>query len=163
LIHFDDWGHADAIARLANTSFNRRTDRCISRTEYVRRIQGPALFGGSIISGYTGRGGSCGIHLAGTRTAWLSRTLLWVTYDYMFNQLGVARVVAQVPADNGRSIVFCLKNGFKELHKIEGIFPGGGALLVFVLERADCRYLNLRPSGLKSGHNGEQAEGTASA
>ena len=156
MIHFDDWEHADAIAKLARTAFNRRTDRCISRSELAGGLQGPTLFGGSIISGYTGVGGSCGIHLAGTRTAWLSRTLLWVTYDYIFNQLGVARLIAQVSADNQRSIVFCLKNGFKEKHRIEGVFPGGGDLLIFVLERADCRYLNLKPTGLKSGHNGEQ-------
>jgi len=163
MIHFDDWDHADAIARLAQTSFNRRTDRCISRSEFDPRVGAQALFGGSLITGYTGRGGSCGIHLAGTRVAWLSRTLLWVTYDYIFNQLGVARLIAQVPVSNDPSIVFCLKNGFKEKHKIEGVFPGGGALLIFVLERADCRFLNLKPTGLKSGRNGQQTIGTTTS
>lgn len=137
--------HAFQIAKKAGTTYNPAVDMCISREEHGE------LFGGSLIVNYTGKGGSCGIHLAGFRTDWLSRNLLWITYDYIFNQLACARLFGQTPADNEPALAFCRKNGFKELHRIAGVFPDGGSIVLSVMERADCRFLKLKPTGIRSG------------
>lgn len=141
MIMFNNPDHGFKIAELAQSSFNPATDQVISRV-----IDG-RLAGGSIYQNYTGEGGSIGMHTAGLRPRWVNRDLLWVTFDYPFNQLKVSRIFGQVPSDNQAALGFDFNLGFRELLRVEGVFPDADMVLVQML-REECRWLHIKPKGL---------------
>lgn len=140
MILFNNADHGQKIARTAGCYFNPASDICISRWE-----EG-FLLGGVIYQNFTGE--SIAMHTAGFHPKWISRDLLWVSFDYPFNQLGVKRIFGQVPESNTKALEFDLKIGFKVVTKIDGVFKDGGAIVI-VLERADCRWLGLKPQTLR--------------
>jgi RimJ/RimL family protein N-acetyltransferase len=142
MIVFDNPLHGRAIAREANTVFNPEVDRCIARVEDGK------LLGGVTYQGYTGA--SIHIHMAGFVPNWVSKDLLWVAFDYPFNQLGCRKVFGQVPETNTRALEIDQKLGFKIIAKIDDVFPDG-ACYVLALAREDCRWLKLKPRGLVAG------------
>ena len=139
MIFIDDLAHADRIARASGTVFNPRADHSISRTDDTG-----VLLGGVIYSGFTGE--SIGMHTAGFHPQWVNRDMLWVCFDYPFNQLGVNKIFGQVPAGNARALEFDKKLGFKEEAVVRGVFPGGEDLVVLSMDRVDCRWLGLTPA-----------------
>lgn len=142
MIVFNNPQHGRLIAREAGCHFNPEVDVCIARCD------GPVLLGGVTYQNYTGE--SIGIHVASLVPTWLNRDLLWVSFDYPFNQLGVKRIFGQVPETNTTALEFDLRIGFKVLTKIDGVFRDGG-VFVIVLEREDCRWLDMKPRNLKRG------------
>lgn len=88
--------------------------------------------------------------MAGFRPDWANRDMLWVAFDYPFNQLGCKKLFGQVPESNPKALEIDLKLGFKIIAKIDDVFPDG-ALIVVALDRDDCRWLNLKPRGLRTG------------
>lgn len=114
---------------------------CISRT-----IDGE-LAGGVTYAGYTGA--SIHMHMAGFRPDWGDRDMLWVCFDYPFNQLGCKKVFAQVPETNTKALEIDQRLGFKIVAKIEDVFPDG-ACYVLALAREDCRWLKLKPRNIRS-------------
>jgi hypothetical protein len=137
--NYADHGHH--IAKTAGCVFNPASDTCISSWKAGR------LLGGVIYQNYTGE--SIAMHTAGYAPNWLTRELLWVFFDYPFNQLGVKRIFAQVPEANARALAFDLKVGFQKVTFIEGVFPDGG-VTVIKMERADCRWLHHKPKLLEA-------------
>ena len=144
-IIFNDPTDGYAIAQHAGTSFNPQS--CIS----ICRHRDDERLGGVIFSHYTGE--SIAIHSAGFDPYWINRDMLFVTFDYPFNQLGVKRIFGQVPETNGHAQEFNLKVGFKYVTRIEGVFPHNVACMVMCLEREDCRFLKLKPRRLVSNLN----------
>lgn len=144
MIVFDNHSHAHLIALSSGAIFNPAADRCISREE------NGLLLGGTLLSGYTGKGGSISVHIAGFTPTWMTRDLIWVTFDYIFNQLGCAKLFGQVPASNQKALEFDLKMGYKVEHVIEGVFPDGDLYLV-AMRREGCRWLKLKPRGIAAG------------
>jgi hypothetical protein len=142
MIVFGDKEHGYRIAAAAGCTFNPSADQVISVTSTGN------LLGGNIYTGYTGA--SVQLHMAGFTSNWANRDFLWVAFDYPFNQLGCRKVFGQVPETNTRALEIDLKLGFKIEAKIDGVFPDG-ACLVLSLAREDCRWLNLKPRGLKPG------------
>jgi RimJ/RimL family protein N-acetyltransferase len=138
---FNEPADGDAIARRAGTSFNPKRDVSICRVRDYTRL------GGVIFTHYTGE--SISIHSASWDPYWINRDMLWVTFDYPFNQLGVQRIFGQVPEDNLHAQEFNLKVGFKVVARIEGVFRGPTACIVMCLERADCRFLTVQPRKLQ--------------
>lgn len=136
-IAFNEPADGDAIAQLAGTSFNPKRDVAICR------VRDDVRLGGVIFSHYTGE--SISIHSAGWDPYWINRDMLYVTFDYPFNQLGVKRIFGQVPEDNLHAQEFNVKVGFKTVARIEGVFRGPMACLVMCLERGDCRFLKVKP------------------
>lgn len=128
------------IAGAAGTSFNPIIDQCLARE------QDGVLLGGVVYQGYTGA--SIQMHMAGFARNWANRDMLWVAFDYPFNQLGCGKVFGQVPESNVKALEIDLKLGFKIVAKVEDVFPDG-ACLVLALAREDCRWLKLRPRGMR--------------
>jgi len=136
-IVFNEPADGHAIASLAGTAFNPGHDVSVCR------IRDSVRLGGVIFSHYTGE--SISIHSGGWDPYWINRDMLYVTFDYPFNQLGVQRIFGQVPEDNLHAQEFNVKVGFKTVARIEGVFRGPLACMVMCLERADCRFLKVKP------------------
>jgi len=132
-----------AIAKLAGTDYNPEVNVNFCRVRDGLRL------GGVIFSGYTRE--SIGIHSGAWRPRWINRDMLWMTFDYPFNQLGVKRIFGQVPADNHHAIEFNEKLGFQTVAIIEGVFPNNVACLVMRMERDECRMLSVQPRNMVTG------------
>jgi RimJ/RimL family protein N-acetyltransferase len=128
------------IAKSAGVHFNPECDVAVYRTLEEK------LLGGVIFQGFTHA--SIEVHVAGFEPNWLNRDLLWVVFDYPFNQLGVSTVFSRIRESNPKALEFNLKIGFKVVHRIDGVFPDGQCI-VTSLTRDNCRWLNIRPRTLQ--------------
>lgn len=140
MIRFNDPHDAYAIAKASGTQFNSEVDQCIARVEDGR------LIGGCLYQNYTGV--SIGIHMAGFDPLWINRDMLWVCFHYPFIQLGCNKMFGQVPESNSKALEIDLKLGFKEEARIKDVFPDGD-MIVLAMKREDCRWLRLKPRGIK--------------
>lgn len=140
-IRFNDRNDGYAIAERAGTAFNPARDVSICRVRDDDRL------GGVIFSNFTHE--SIAVHSGGWDEHWINRDMLYVTFDYPFNQLGVNRIFGYVPEDNFHAIRFNLKCGFTHVVRIEGVFEHNVACRLMKLERADCRFLGIKPRNLK--------------
>lgn len=142
MIEFGNIEHGEAIAKAIPRRFNPACDPVISNV-----IDG-RLLGGVIYDGFTG---SCVfIHQAGFTKHWLSRDMLWVAFDYPFNQLGVKKLCGTIPSTNPGLLAMNLKLGFQVEHAIEDGYPGGN-MLILSMTRDECRWLDMKPRGIKAG------------
>ena len=128
------------IAQRAGTVFHPVHDICIAL------VRDGWLAGGVIFTNYTEE--SIAMHSAGFLPGWVTRDMLWVCFDYPFNQLGVKRIFGQVPEDNEVALKFNLHLGFKVINRIEGVYKGDIACLLVRMERDECRFLTLKPRGV---------------
>jgi hypothetical protein len=135
-IHINEYEHGSRIARACGIVFNPAGDVVISHTRHDE------LTGGMIYNCYTGA--SINIHIAGFDPRWGDRDLVWVGFDYPFNQLGCKKVIGQVPSYNDLALEFDLKLGFKIEAVIKDVFPNGDLFVVSMLKE-DCRFLKLKP------------------
>jgi RimJ/RimL family protein N-acetyltransferase len=140
-IHINDFYHGNRIARAAGVVLNYDGDVVISHS------RNGELTGGMLYNNYTGS--SINIHIAGFDPRWGDRDLVWVGFDYPFNQLGCTKVFGQVPASNKQALEFDLKLGFKIETVIRDVFPDGD-LYVVSMSKDDCRWLNLKPRNIAS-------------
>jgi RimJ/RimL family protein N-acetyltransferase len=131
-----------AIARLAGTDFNPQT--AIS----ICRLRDGARLGGVLFTHYTGE--SIAMHSASWHPRWINRDMLYVAFDYPFNQLGVKRIFGQVSEDNLHARAFNENIGFRTVARIEGVFRGNVACIVMRLDREDCRFLKIKPRNILS-------------
>lgn len=134
--------HGYRIAKAAGCVFNPEADQVIAVTS------GGNLLGGNIFTGYTGT--SIHTHTAGFAPGWASRDFLWCIFHYCFVQLGCKKVFGQVPESNTKALEIDRKLGFKIVARIEDVFPDGACLLL-ALAREDCRWLDIKPRGIKPG------------
>jgi RimJ/RimL family protein N-acetyltransferase len=141
LILFNQPGHGDVVAKALGTRFNERTNSLITR------VRDGELIGGVIYDSYTHE--SIMAHIAGWEDRWLNRDLLWVMFDYPFNQMGVKRIFAQVQASNHHAIEFDHKLGFRDVAEIEGVYPGNVSAIIMRMDREDCRWLNIKTNYFK--------------
>lgn len=137
--------HGFQIARAIPRNYNPAVDIVISNVN-----KSGELLGGVIYDGYTG---SCiFIHQAGFSKYWLSRDMLWVAFDYPFNQLGCSKVCGTIPSSNPQLLAINKKIGFIVEATIKGAYPGAD-MLVLSMERDQCRWLDLKPRSLQAGDN----------
>ena len=142
MIHFNNAEHGRRIAGAIPRMFNPNVDPVISRTDEEGK-----LLGGGIYDGFTG---TCiFIHQAGFSKRWMSRDLLWVAFDYPFNQLGCYKVCGTIPSTNPELLDINLRLGFTIEAMIGGAYPGGD-MLVLSMTREACPWLKLKPRGLLS-------------
>jgi len=143
MIEFNNILHGEEISKAIPRTFNPIHDHVISRTNKDGK-----LLGGVTFDGYTG---SCVfIHQAGFDRRWLSRDLLWVIFDYTFNQLRCKKAVGIVPSSNAELLAFNERLGFKYETQIEDGYPDGN-MLVLSMKRDECRWLDLKPKSIRSG------------
>ena len=129
----NDREHGFRIASAAGVVFNPQADQVISR------MKGDELLGGVVYNSYT-RGGSINIHMAGFAPFWANKDMMWMAFDYPFNQLGVKKVLALVPASNTLALEIDKKMGFKEEVRIADVYHDGD-LVVLGMYREQCRWL----------------------
>ena len=129
--------HIQRIEAACGRIFNYRCDVCLSRS------RDGELLGGVIYEGYTRA--SIQAHVASfSPTLWMDRTFLWMVFDYPFSQLKVDRIFTQTRETNVAALEFNRKLGFKEICRIDGVFPDGRCV-VNAMAREDCRWLKLKP------------------
>lgn len=143
MIFTDNLEHGERIMRSFNAQYAEVTMEVISRAE-----QG-VLYGGVVYENYTGKGGSCLVHVAGFVPNWLNRDLLYIIFDYPYKQLECNRTFAQIKASNTASLEFCLSLGYEKITTLEGVYSDDDMILL-QLRKADCRYLDIKPRHVRS-------------
>lgn len=130
--------HGALIAAASETAYNPTTHHVISRSRDGK------LLGGVIFTSFTGS--SIGMHVAGFAPRWINSNMLWITFDYPFNQLKVSKVIGETHSCNRKALDFDLKLGFKKEAQIVDYYPDGD-LIILSMRREDCRWLKLKPRG----------------
>lgn len=136
-IALNDPDHGAAIGALAGARFVAGHDIAISR------VVGDKLLGGVIFTNYTIE--SICIHTASWSEHWVNRDLIFVVFDYPFNQLAVKRIFGRLPETNERAHSFNLHCGFRDVARVEGVYQHNVAQIVMRLDREDCRFFGIKP------------------
>lgn len=136
MIESNNLEHGHAIAQASGGHYNPAVDVVLSRTSHAGK-----LLGGVIYQGYT-RQSIC-VHMAGFIPNWINRDLLWISFQYPFVQLGCNKMFGQIPSTNMRSLALSTRLGFREVTRIDGVFPDGD-LVVMEMNKSECRWLDLR-------------------
>ena len=84
------------------------------------------------------------MHVASFLPGWVNRDLLWATFSYPFEQLGVKKVIGQVPASNKAALEFDTNLGFKIETIVKDVFVDDD-LVVLGMYRDECRWLKIKP------------------
>jgi len=113
----------------------------------ICRVRDNVRLGGVLFNNYNEE--SIQIHSASWLPRWGNRDLLFITFDYPFNQLGVKRIFGMVPEDNRKALAFNAHLGFRHVARVEGVYKDGVACMVMCMERHDCRFLRVRPRSLR--------------
>jgi RimJ/RimL family protein N-acetyltransferase len=69
---------------------------------------------------------------------------LFGAFDYPFNFLGLEKVFGIVNSLNTRAMEYDKKVGFKEVIRFPGMHGDGGDLVVFEMNKVDCRWIKER-------------------
>ncbi len=150
LIVLNDPFHGFTIANEAGVIFNPKSDPVIARV-----VKGEVI-GGVIFNGYSPRGSIC-MHMAGFDPRWISRDLIWVCFDYPFNQLGVKKIFANTPETCTTALKMNRKFGFLREMRVKDVFEDGD-LIVMDMYRHECRWLNITPRGIYNGGSSGRQE-----
>ena len=129
-----------AICLAAGTRYDAASDVVIA--SYV----GGEFAGGAVLCEFTDA--SCVGHLAGFKRHWLSRSFLWLIFDYTFRQCSFERLFCFVPEFNDRSLRLVEHLGFREVGRLRGAYSGPQDRIVLCAERSDCRFLRLKQPDL---------------
>lgn len=141
------------IAQRAGTSYNPAMDHNFAHVKenHVQVKPGlieteQLLLGGVCYNHFTHE--SMQIHMAGWHWHWSSRLMLYLAFDYPFNQLRVKRLFGMVPECNRAAQAINVKLGFKPVARIDGVFRHGDACIVMRMDREDCRWLGMKMPGV---------------
>ena len=141
MIEFGNITHGFKIGAAIPRPYNPSVDVVISKVT----PEGNCL-GGVIYDGFTG--GCIFMHQAGFHPHWLTGNMIWIVFDYPFNQLGVRKVAGTINSSNKELLDFNRRLGFKEEGRIKHAYPDGD-LLVLTMERSVCRWLKIKPKVYK--------------
>lgn len=98
------------------------------------------LVAGVVYEGFNGH--NVWIHLAGLPgRRWLNREFLRAAFCYPFVQCGVQRLSGYVNASNLDARRFDEHIGFQEEARLHGAAPDGGDVIIYVMQKEDCRYV----------------------
>ena len=86
---------------------------------------------------------SCVIHVAAIDDSWISKDLLWASFDYPFNKLGVSVILATVSSNNEDSLKLSRHLGFVDKAYIEDAHEDGD-LVILAMRRENCRWLDIK-------------------
>lgn len=132
--------HGHLIAKATNSVYSPGVETVVSRSE-----QG-MFVGGVIFSNYTGT--SLCIDVAGLRPNWCNRNLIWMTFAYPFLQMKCKVLIGRLSSNNKAAVKFDTHIGFREIARIPDGVPNGD-LVLLVMYREECKWLNLKPKNLK--------------
>ena len=94
------------------------------------------------VIGYTAFiGKTCQMHMVNLKGGYTPKGLLFGAFDFPFNHCGLEKVFGIVNSKNIKAIEYDQKLGFKEALRFEGMHDDGGDLVVFHMNKADCRWI----------------------
>lgn len=140
MIRIDDIHAIKLLANAARLQFVPHLHHCIARYSHDDK-----LMGGTLYTDYWG--GSVGCHFAGFFPNWINKELLWLGFDYPFNQLKVKKIFGLIPEWNVASRNTGLRLGFKIEHLVDGVFDnpdGVNGMYITSMLREDCRWLKMK-------------------
>jgi RimJ/RimL family protein N-acetyltransferase len=152
-IIINDPFHGFEIAQEAGVVFNPKAD------QVVARVLDNELLGGVVYTAFN-PGGSIAMHMAGFNKRWVSQDLVWMCFDYPFNQLKVKKVFAPVPSNNTKAIAINRRLGFLREYIIPDVFDDCD-LYLMDMYRDECKWLKITPKGYIGGNDGRQGESTS--
>lgn len=97
------------------------------------------------VVGYTAFiGKTCQMHMVNLKGGYTPKQLLKAAFDYPFNQCDLKKVFGIVNSENTKAMEYDQKLGFTEAKRFEGVHEDGGDLVVFEMNKADCRWIRER-------------------
>lgn len=109
---------------------------------YVGLVEGEEVLAVAAYDNYNGA--NINMHIAAVPgKRWLIREYLWYCFHYPFIQLQVRRVTGIVPSSNLQARKFDENLGFTLEATLKDAHPEGD-LLVYVMTKESCRWLNLK-------------------
>jgi RimJ/RimL family protein N-acetyltransferase len=142
MIRLDNTEDGRAISNPPD-AYNPAIDRVIAS------VRGDTLLGGFTYEKFNGA--SIVMHVRSFDPHWLSQDLLWVAFHYPFVQLGCKMALGFIRSSNQKALAFVNKLGFKEEHRIRDACPHGD-LVVLTMRREECRWLSIKPKGIRWGN-----------
>lgn len=140
-IRINEPGVGAWIMGQASGVFTEETDVSIAN------YRGDKLLGGFALTAYLDS--SMCVHMAGTDPSWCSRDLLWMLFDYAFNQLGLYKLFALVRSTNYEALAQDLRAGFRMDTVLEDALPDGH-IFVLSMKRDQCPWLKITPRHYRS-------------
>jgi hypothetical protein len=132
--------YASQLAVLAGVHwFNTRDFSSISRVDSTGMLMGGILYE------KWRHGASVEMHMASNTKRWVSRYLLWMGFDYPFNQLGCKKVIGYTPALKYEALMALNKLGFTREGFIADVFADGSGMVISSMYKEQCRYLDVTP------------------
>lgn len=97
------------------------------------------------VIGYTAFiGKTCQMHMVNLKGGYTPKGLLFSAFDFAFNHCGLEKVFGIVNSKNTRAMEYDQKLGFKEALRFAGMHDNDGDLVVFHMDKADCRWIKER-------------------
>lgn len=124
------------VAERTKCRFDPELDQAIGT------VDDAGVLGGFVVSDFTGV--SVSMHMAGRNATWMTRDLLWLLFDFAFNQLGVKKIFVMANGDNPNALVQDLRAGFQVEAVLQGLYYDGPTY-VLSMTRERCRWLKLKP------------------
>lgn len=128
------------IARAANVQYIPKLHHCIADYDTWDRLRGGTLYadfwGGSVMT-----------HFAGFRPGWITKPLLWLGFDYPFNQLKVKKIFGMIPEWNVPSRNLALRLGYKIEYLTDDVFnnaDGVNGMYLMSMQRDECKWLSMK-------------------
>ena len=86
---------------------------------------------------------SCCMHVASIVPNWISKDLLWASFDYPFNKAKVKVILAAVSSNNDEALKLNRHLGFVDKAYIEDAHVDGD-LVILAMRRENCRWLDIK-------------------
>ena len=97
------------------------------------------------VIGYTAFiGKTCQMHMVNLKGGYTPKDLLFGAFDYPFNFLGLEKAFGIVNSLNTKAMEYDKKLGFREVMRFEGMHCDGGDMVVFEMNKSDCRWIRER-------------------
>jgi hypothetical protein len=148
MIRIGDERHGRLIAMAACVGYDPETDKTFSRVD-----SDGCFLGGFVLTDYTGS--TMTDHMAGVGN-WCSPQLMWVIFDYQFEQCSLKKVMCTVSSHRRNVVDLVTRAGFRHEYSIEDGVPEG-QMHLFSMSKDQCKWLRLRDRYLKVNgiHRGE--------
>jgi hypothetical protein len=136
----------DEASRWALYCFLREHDVDLPRSEdfhaigEIRSKDGvPTLMASVGYTHFCGR--TCAMLVAAEGSNWITRDLLWASFDYPFNQCDMVQIFVSVARNNPKALKLDLHLGFEILTTVKDGKAPGVDLDVLFMKRENCRWL----------------------
>jgi hypothetical protein len=133
-IRFNDEHSIEAFKKAMFPRFYNKLDVAIAR------YRNGELMGGVVLTNYY-RHHSISIYVYSWNKRWINRDMLFVVFNYVFNQLKVKHLFAD---SKESQTSFDLNIGFKVVARIDDFYPDD-AKVFLRMDREDCRFLDIKP------------------